>query len=409
MESILRNRLIFRNFFAVALLYGSTLVWFYLFHGYLLEEILPSQERSIVILGKLLFYGSIVIFGIIGSILAERIERRKFLIAWVIIGVLSTISLITPHSSFIVLFQSLFLGLSFGLGFPSCQLFLARYAKIENRGRLSGLVISTSFLFLVLLLLIAEPSVLNFGLTGLIWACVFLKLVSLVALSLYPFKIENPAKRQTWTNVLISSTFLAYLVPWLVFQICNGIFLFMQLPFDPAPVENLAFMLEFLGVLCGAFVSGFLADYFGRKQPILIGLLFLGSSYALLGLVTGQPSWLLANVAGGLAWGLIAVSYMQVVLGDMSIKSGAEEKTFALGGIAIPMLIYTIFAVVRAEFSNYSISASLLSSLLSILIFACVVPILRAKETGPDLRERRLKEHLKKVGKIIEDSAEQEQ
>lgn len=392
---------------AAALLYGSTLIWFYLFHGYLIEEILPSSERLVFVLGKFLFYGSVVVFGILGCLASQRIERRKFLVVWTVIGFFSTISLVAFQGLAIILVQSLFLGISFGLGFPTCQLFLARYTSIENRGRRSGIVVSVSFLVLVLILLMAEPGILNLGLTGLVWVCAGLKLVSVIALLIDPFKMEPTEKGKTWTYVLTSNIFVAYLVPWLIFQISNGILLFMGFPFDTAPVENSAFVLEFLGVLSGAFISGYLADYVGRRQPILVGLLFLGSCYALMGLVVNETSWLLVNIAGGFAWGLITVAYMQVVLGDLAIRWGSEEKTFALGGIAIPIFIYTVFAVVRAEFSEISIPANLLSSLLSILLFACVIPILRVKETA-DLSERKMKDHLKKVGELVEDSIEKD-
>ena len=85
-----------RRFAAVALLLSSTLTWFYIFHAYLLEELLKSVEGVFFIigLGKLFFYSLAVIAGIIGSLISERVERRESLGYWITFGFLAAVSLI---------------------------------------------------------------------------------------------------------------------------------------------------------------------------------------------------------------------------------------------------------------------------------------------------------------------------
>lgn len=400
-----------RKFLAVALLYGSTLGWFYLFHGYLFEQILPSKEEFLVwfVLGKFFFYGSIVLSGVIGSLICERVERKKFLAAWIAFGMLATASLLAFQGVEFTLFYSTFLGISFGLGFPACQAYLTESTAIEERGRISGIVIFGTFFSLVLILMMSEPDVFNLGVMNLIVVCVILKAIAFIALVFDPFEREK-GEIKSWMSVLTSKNFLPYLLPWLLFHISNGVFLFVELPFDYASVATMGRVFEFAGVLVAGLVSGFMADYFGRKWPILIGLLMLGISYAFLGLVTTEISWLLVLASEGIAWGLITVSYMQVVLGDLSADGGAgsKEKFFALGGIVIPLFIFTIFSVVSEQWVEFSIPGNILSSVLSIMLFISVLPVLRASETLPEekIRARRWRRYIKKLGELVEESKE---
>jgi len=105
------------------------------------------------------------------------------------------------------------------------------------------------------------------------------------------------------------------------------------------------------------------------------------------------------------AWGLIAVSYMQVVIGDISTNFGSKEKFYLLGGMVIPFLIKSTFSLIQ-ESSQFTIAASALSPLLSIVLFVSVVPVWRAMETLPmaKIRERKLRKHVEKISKIVLES-----
>jgi hypothetical protein len=101
---------------------------------------------------------------------------------------------------------------------------------------------------------------------------------------------------------------------------------------------------------------------------------------------------------------------MQVILGDLSSRSGAlKERFFALGGIMIPFLTRSVFQASQA-LSHVTIPANSLYTVLCIMTFISLVPLLRAPETLPEsqIRERKLKEHVKKVGKLVEESRKKE-
>ena len=131
----------------------------------------------------------------------------------------------------------------------------------------------------------------------------------------------------------------------------------------------------------------------------------LGVSYLLLGVLGISPtSWLVIMTTQGIAWGVIAVSYFLAVLGDLSSSGGSKERFYVLGGI-IPLVMVMLFSGV-SDLYKLNPPTNPLSSALGILIIVSIYPILRASETLPEtkIRERRLREHVQKVGKLAEES-----
>ena len=392
----------FRRFIALALLLSNTIIWFYVFHEYLLDALLKNSGLNFfyVGLGKMFFYSSAVFSGIIGSLITERVERRRFLGFWIAFGFLTMISLTIFRGLEFSLVSSIMLGVSFGLGLPTCQAFLAESTTFEESGRVAAVLIFEALALLVLILLFAK----ELGIMGLTLICVVLVGTSFLAL----FFDRCPRERgpiKPWRSVLTSRAFASYAVPWLIFQLANGISLFVRIPDPLKSLATYGQALQFIAALFAALISGFLADYIGRKQPILIGLIMLGASYAFFGLTLTTISYLVYLTVEGFAWGLIVVSYMQVVLGDLSSGSGSKERFYALGGILIPLFTYAIFSVAQ-DWSKFTIPANQLSTVLSIAILASVIPVIRAPETLSEakVRTRKMKEHVEKVGKLVEES-----
>jgi len=395
-----------RKLVAVALLFSNTLAWFYVLNASLLDLIVrnPRFDLLYTYLGTILFYGFAVSSGIIGSIICERVERRKFLWSWLTFGLLMTFSLVFFEGLEFSLLSVSLLGIAFGLGFPTCQAFLTESTSVEKRGRIAGVVIFTTFTIVITILLAIQ--ILQLGIVEIALICLTLKATSFLALFLDPCERERGATK-TWSGVVFSRGFVSYAVPWLIFQLANGITLFGRLSPEVAAVHDMGTVLEFFATIFAALLSGFLADRFGRKQPILIGLIMLGVAYAFFGIVASPESYLLYITVEGAAWGLIAVSYMLTVLGDLSSGSGSKERFYALGGLLIPLLTLTVFSVVQ-EWSGFSLPANSLSQLLSIVVLLSVIPVFRAPETLPEakLRARKLMDHIKKVGKLVEKTSE---
>jgi len=388
---------------AASLLFCTTLSWFYIFHSYLLDTILQNTGNEFFIsIAKLLFYSFLVLSGLIGSLVSEKVDRRRFLFAWLLLG---AFTIITPTFFQGIVFYMLFsilLGISFGLGFPSVQGFLTDSTNFERRGRISGIIVFLFFSIVVAVLLFANFS--GLGATELLLVCETLSVLGFLALLVSPCRREKGATLSL-VGTLKSRSFASYAVPWLIFNIANGMLAFAKFTSDIEAVRVFGSAIEFLATIIAALVAGFLADRYGRKQPLLIGLVALGVGYALLGLVSSAATYLLYVTVEGAAWGLIVVSYMLVILGDLSSQFGSKEKFYALGGIMIPFLTRTIFVEIQG-LTGFTLAGNYLTTMLSIVTFISVIPVLRAPETLPadKISEKKMRDHLKKVSKLLQES-----
>jgi MFS family permease len=353
-------------------------------------------------LGKALFLVVGASSAIVGSVISEKVNRRKFLWTWIAFGAIATgLPAILQGSQFF-LFISSILGISFGLGIPCCTAFLADCTAIEERARVSGIIILATFCAVFLISLAVR--ILTFGVAGLILLCA-VRVTSFSALFLDPCqREEGVVKGNSWRSILKYKDFGLYIFPWLMFNVASGLIYFVWAGLPPEYSSVIAFgeTLHFVGAAAFGFLSGVLADRLGRKLPIIVGLVMLGVSFALLGFVTSELSILVYLTTSGIAWGFLLVVFLAIP-GDLAFPR-AKERFYALGAV-IPLTIWTGFSVV-AELLAVGVAAGALSSILSIILFVSVIPVLFASETLPDvkMKSRKLRDYMKKVGKVIEES-----
>ncbi|MGD9131950.1 MAG: hypothetical protein PVH73_10330 [Candidatus Bathyarchaeota archaeon] len=383
---------------------SGTLSWFFFIDYHFTDIFLNFISDSFWIgVGRALFFGFGAFSAIVGSVISAKINRRKLLLSWITLGVFATASLaIFQGIGFVLLFGTL-LGISLGLGFPSGMALLADYTNVEERARITGIVILETFVMVALAII--ATSLLGLGLIGVILLCIILRSTSFFALILDSCDVKK-GKEKPWMTILINRDFVFYLFPWIMFNIASGLVSFVWVDLFPDPDYDMAFIiagpLRYANTAIFGLISGIVADRVGRKLPIIIGLVILGVSYAFLGLNTSPLSVLVYLTISGIAWGALMVVYL-AVLGDLTF-AGSKEKNYALGTV-MPLTIYmSLNAIPRAL--NISAPANLLSPMLSIILFISVIPVLYATETLPQtkIRERKLKEHVKKVGKLVEES-----
>jgi MFS family permease len=358
--------------------------------------------------GYFLFLGVAVFSAIIGSILSERINRRKFLVSWRVIGLLSNISLIFTQELGIVYFYviSAVLGISIGLGFPSCLAFLADSTTVGERARVTGIAFFVILVIAMLSYVIAEAS--NFGI-GLLILLSALKGTSLFAFVSDDCERKKSEKIRSWKNIFTSKDFVLYLFPWLMFSFAGSlnqlIFAVTNQAAEYAAIDTIAQVLYYLTWAVFGIISGIIADRIGRKQPIMIGLISLGVSYAIFGIFTNPTTFILFRALSGVAWGFIFTVYV-TVLGDLA-SYGSKEKFYAMGTI-MPIILTLSFSTLIGLY-NITATIAILSPIYSLILFLSVFPVLRATETLPrkKIRARAMKDHIEKVGKIIKDSKKQ--
>ena len=393
-----------RKLMAVTILPAGTLAWVF-FSYYIFEDIFKSITTDLfwVYTAKALFFSFGAFSAIAGSMIGKRINFKMLLWAWITLGVLTTASLAVFQGTLFSLLSSILLGVSLGLGFPSSLAFLADCTVVEERGRVAGVMFLETFA--IVTLAYVAMSVFSLGPTGLILLAVALRSTSYLSLALDPCKKED-GRESSWKTVFEHRNFVFYLIPWLMFNIASGLiaFVWAWLPQSPdyQAALRIGSILHFLLPGVFALVSGVVADRFGRKQPIIVGMIMLGVSFAFLGVSTSPLSVLVYLTISGIAWGFLMVVYAAVP-GDMAF-SGSKEKFYVLSNV-IPFI--TLLSLPGlADFLGVGIPAVALSSVLSIIVFISVIPVLRATETLPEteIRERKLREHVRKVGELVEES-----
>jgi MFS family permease len=153
-----------------------------------------------------------------------------------------------------------------------------------------------------------------------------------------------------------------------------------------------------------AFFGGLLLDRIGRKRVVIGAFVALGLAYAAIGIAPDQKylqipiSWYFYTAVDGVAWGILFVTFLLTLWGDLS-QFGGRIKYYVIGGI--PFYLAYITELLFASYVE-QIPAYAAFSLASFFLFIAVLPLLYAPETLPQkhIELRSLKgyiEHAKKA------------
>jgi MFS family permease len=393
-----------KKFIAVMLLFFPAFAWFYLFDACLFYVIKNATADTFwIYIAKGLFYIAIASSAVIGSIIVEKWKRRQFLICWIFLGLIATLLFAVFHGLVSSLLLIFFTGFSFGIGFPTSMAFLADCTEIEERARVSGAAILMTFLAIILAITVTELLHLDF--IGTLFMCFILRATGFFAILIDPCE-QVMCKERSWTAVLTTNGFWLYFVSWLMFNLAGSLFNLFELPSfsesGMATIRRLEEPLMFLGVVFSALISGFASDRFGRKKTIMFGLSILGLSYGFFRIATSPETYLLNALINGAAWGTIMVSYGLTVIGDFA-KTCSKEKFYAIG-VIVPLYIFS-FVSIFSGFVNISFLANEISTILTMILFISLIPLVYAPETLPKhkIRRRRIDEHITKLKKLVEE------
>ena len=393
-----------RRLIALTLITSGTIAWFFvvdqnfstLFQG-------PNYNQTINFVGKALFFGIGAFSAIIGALISGKIDKRKLLWSWIAFGVVSTFATLFFHGETAYIALNVLLGISLGLGFPASASLFASNTDAGERGRASGLLMLGSFVMVAIALLIPAFITLDLGLTVLL--CIAVRSTSFLGLVFVPSKIEQ-REEKSWRLILKQRDFIFYLLPWILFNVATGLTEFIMSGLQIMPeftgVLKIGLPLEYGSTAIACLISGFIADRYGRKSPIIIGIVLLGASFAILGIQTVNLTLLIHLAISGFAWGFLMVVYIAVP-GDLALQN-RQEKYYAIA-LLLPLVIYMGLVSLPDAYDLF-VPANLLSPILSVILFLSVVPVLYARESLPEskIQSRKLKEHLDRVGKLLEES-----
>ncbi len=393
-----------KKFFAVIIIVSSSLAWFFLFQNYIDElSIGFGVSESLNNSGNLVFFLSILVSAIIGSLIAERVDRRRFLFLWILFGLFSSLPFLFLQNEIFWLFFCTLTGAAFGIGFPACQAFFAYSTKVEERCRISGLIFLAIFIIVVFVSVIIQS--INTDVTTILLFSALIKGIGLITFVLDSVEREKKSPK-SWKRILNHKDFGYFILAYILFNIANGLvqFILEGLPNTPnyqSAIQS-AQLLRYLGLGLMAFIIGFVADRVGRKKPIIIGLILIGISYGLIGLIASPDTLFIHLILSGLAWGIIMVIYLAIP-GDLAI-SGSAERFYAVGSI-IPLILYTSIVNLGSAI-DFNPQINVFSAILSSILFVAILPIYYAEETLPPskMKKRKLQEQIEKLEKIVKAS-----
>lgn len=385
---------------------SGTLAWFFLIQ-YTITDMFESFSSNpfLEYVNAPIFYSSAIFSTMLGIFISGKVEKknanRTFLFFWITLGLLSTIMLILTQQTIFMPFLSVLLGFSLGIGLPTSMAFIADYSHIEERARFSGLTIFVTFILAISAMIVTE--IFAVGLPTLILLFAVVRSTSFLGLVFNKFEVKDKVKEKL--DKPSSKDFFFYIIPWMMFVLV-GTLAWSLIPLQFESAVSIGRILRFVCIAVFGIVTGFIADRLGRKPAIIIGLIIFGISFTILGFSLSAPTIIIYLTASGVAWGSFFAMYL-VIPGDLSL-TGSRERFYAFLTILPLILLGGVpYLPGVAELTRYS---SAFAHILSLILFLSIVPVLLAKETLPEpkMRERRLKEHVKKIGKLVSESKKKE-
>jgi len=366
-----------REFGILSVLHLAFLTWYYRFSVYMLTFIVGPKDFPTHNLG----FNIITVLALaLSSFLVRNMNATYTLYSWSMLTSFGTaLIFFSPDSIWRLAFYYMIGGL-----FGVAQLVFYRYfwslTSVEGRGRVGGLLGRISLAVFPFATALTEGLdfcgtaalciVSNLGVLGI-------KLLDTkgtqTSVSEEYAKQPNPEKRAV----------ILYLVPWLIYSLVNATFQkaisFQTLQgLSPSAMMSLIF-LQFVGACSGAAIGGVIADFFGRKAALALGLTLYGFSTALSGTVRMYEIVLFAHLVNGLNWGIFLVIYQLVVWGDL-----ANVKNYA-GLYTLGLTVFYLCTGMGHAFEPIMLQVPLaVASLLScLLIFLSNIPVILAPESLP--------------------------
>lgn len=379
---------------------GNSFSWYssaYSVFAQILAGLQIAGMETLVLFG--VFYVGVAGSAVLGAKLFGR-RRKLSLFVWLVMGIFASLLLnLIDITAYPIMFAvSLFLGVSVGIGLPSCLAYFADATGVENRGLLGGIAWAGSGLGIFFIGIVLESLSRSSGIFVLAaWRAIGL----MVFLLFLRDKEPQPAEPAlSYSSILHNRTVVLCLLPWVMFCIVNWI--------EGPLLENLTgdvyssvVFVEVAISVVSALVGGFFADLIGRKRLMITGFIFLGVEYAALSLLPEvQALWYLYGVLDGITWGMFSVVFFMVLWGDLA-GNARKEEYYVIGGLPYLLAVF-LSELIRPYAELVPITTAF--SLASFFLFLAVLPLMYAPETLPEkkMKDRELKQYIDKAKKTKE-------
>ena len=346
---------------------------------------------------------------IIGAtLLYKKLRGKTTLLAWISLGSVACVvsAALSPETNSInLVFVSLILGAFAGLGIPTCLAFFAENSNSKNRGRMATVLF---FLIQLLTFLIYIP------ISGTDVYYQFLVLAGwrfLGVASIFFFVPREGLSEERLTplsSIIRERTFVLYFVPWFLFTLVNFVENALLEHYFGAELFGTYMVAALLIASVSAFLGGAICDFKGRKVSGVLGFILLGLGYGFLSLFPGtQISQILYVLFDGVAWGILYVTFIFVIWGDIS-EGKAHERYYLLG--CMPFLLSNMIEALVRPFAEF-IQIATSFSLASLFLFVAVLPLLYAPETLSEkiMKDRELKNYIEKAKREVAKAQEKDQ
>ncbi len=365
-----------KDFIAVFILAVNALTWIYmtsLVIGRFQESF--SLTTSEVFIIRLTYLVSIIGSSIVGYF-TSKTPKFSFLCVWMAIGAGSAfLPIMVDVSPYLLSFA---LGSSLGVGMPACLAYFANNSKVENRGSLGGIIFFATYLLAALLAVALGVFDFQESLTILaIWRAAGLLLFILINPK---FTAQEEARRFSFSGITKDRSMYLYLVPWILFAFTDR---FEQIVFRRYIIDPSISSALIAGPIISSFSAlfgGLLLDRIGRKRVSIAAFAAMGLSYAVIGMAPNQLiSWYFYSIVDGIAWGILFVTFLLTVWGDLS-HFNDRVKYYVLGGTPfyfayVTELLLSSYVEQMPEYTAFSLA--------SLFLFIAVLPLLYAPETLP--------------------------
>jgi MFS family permease len=364
------------------------------------KNVNPLPFENIALLSASYFGGLILSSIIGGTLLSKLLQKKSVFLLWNLLGVFSCLLFYFFYSQtnlVTVSALSLILGISIGLGIPTCLSLFAMQSKTEKRGRLGAIVFFTIQILAALILLPLDGKTVAFQFLVLaVW-----RLMGLGGFLFYEPAEKEPDERKTsLLSIVRERKFLLLFLPWFMFTLIN----YVETPVLEIGMGSIGSdfyttysVVSMVISSITAIPAGILCDLKGRKIAGIAGFIFLGLGYAFLSIFSGVGiiAYIFFTVFDGIAWGLLYLTFVFVVWGDLSDGS-SREKYYVLGGL--PFLLSGLIQVLVQPFAQY-INIGLSFSFASFFLFIAILPLAFASETLSDkiMKHRELNNYVQKA------------